>query len=166
MATQEVPLAVLGAGAAGLAAAIAAGEADPRLRPLLMEKNDRPGVKLLISGGGRCNVTTAASARETVAAFGPGGRFLHNSLGAFPPERIRDWLAEAGVPTHVEEPGRKVFPDSGKARDVVRALADRAGRAGARIACLSPATALAREPDGRWRIETLKDLCDIPEGCV
>ncbi len=150
---------IVGAGAAGLAAAIAAGEAGPAPHPLVLEKNDRPGMKLLISGGGRCNVTTAASTKETIAAFGAGGRFLNNSLGRFPPERIRDWLAEAGVGTHVEMPDRKVFPDSGKARDIVEALAGRARAAGAELRCGSPVTGVAREADGRFRIA-------IPKGEV
>ena len=150
---EEASLVIVGAGAAGLVAAIAAGEAAPACRPLVLEKNDRPGMKLLISGGGRCNLTTAASLRETVAAFGAGGRFLHNSLGRFPPERIRDWLAEAGVATHVEMPERKVFPDSGKARDIVEALAGRARSAEAEIRCGAPVTAVSRE-DGRFRIAT------------
>lgn len=154
METIETPLVIVGAGAAGLLAAIAAGEAAPALHPLILEKNDRPGAKLLISGGGRCNVTTAASAKETVAVFGAGGRFLHNSLGRFPPERIRDWLAEAGVATHVEMPERKVFPDSGKARDIVEALAGRARAAGAEIRGDAPATAVSREGDGRFRVVT------------
>ncbi len=143
---------IVGAGAAGLAAAITAGEADPALHPLLLEKNDQPGVKLLISGGGRCNITADASAREVAEAFGGGGKFLRNSLGAFPPDRIRQWLDEAGVPTHVESP-RKVFPDSGKARDVVEALVARAKRAGVRIACGRAVTDLRREGD-LWKLET------------
>jgi predicted Rossmann fold flavoprotein len=99
-------------------------------------------------------VTIAIPVRETVAAFGAGGRFLHNSLGRFPPERIRDWLAEAGVATHVEMPERKVFPDPGKARDIVEALAGRARAAGAMIRCGSPVMGLVRESDGRFRVAT------------
>ena len=145
---MESRVAIVGAGAAGLAAAAAAGKGA-----LVLEKNERPGMKLLISGGGRCNVTADASARETVAAFGSGGRFLHNALGAFPPDRIRDWLSEAGVPTHVEMPERKVFPDSGKARDVVEAVVARARKAGAEIRLRAPVTALARDAKG-WSLET------------
>ncbi len=150
----HIPLVIVGAGAAGLAAAIAAGEADPDLHPLVLEKNDQPGVKLLISGGGRCNVTADASAREVADAFGTGGKFLMNSLGAFPPDRIRQWLEEEGVPTHVEPP-RKVFPDSGKARDVVEALLTRARRAGARISCGQAVTALSKEGN-LWKLDTAK----------
>ena len=145
---MESRVVVVGAGAAGLAAAAAAGRGT-----LVLEKMERPGMKLLISGGGRCNVTSDASAREVVAAFGPGGRFLHNALGVFPPDRIRDWLSEAGVPTHVEMPERKVFPDSGRARDVVEAVVTRVKTAGAEFRLGAPVTALSRNGKG-WRLQT------------
>src|SRR5438046_623935 len=71
---------VIGAGAAGLLAAIRAAERGRRT--LLLEKNRKPGVKILMSGGTRCNLTHATDNRGIVEAFGPPGRFLHSALAA------------------------------------------------------------------------------------
>src|SRR6516225_7990195 len=100
---------VAGAGAAGLLAAIAAAEAGART--LLLEKNKRPGVKILMSGGTRCNVTHATDNRGIVQEYGPPGRFLHSALAAFGVEEIIELLEAEGVATKVEETG-KVFPVS------------------------------------------------------
>jgi len=71
---------VLGAGAAGLMAAIHAAERGRRT--LLLEKNRKPGVKILMSGGTRCNITHACDNRGIVAAYGAPGKFLHSALAA------------------------------------------------------------------------------------
>src|SRR5688572_10966364 len=71
---------VVGAGAAGLVAAIRAAERGKRT--LLLEKNRRPGIKILMSGGTRCNLTQATDNRGIVQAYGPPGRFLHSALAA------------------------------------------------------------------------------------
>src|SRR5438552_12846901 len=71
---------VIGAGAAGLLAASRAAERGRRT--LLLEKNRKPGVKILMSGGTRCNLTHATDNRGIVEAFGPPGRFLHSALAA------------------------------------------------------------------------------------
>src|SRR5579864_4845845 len=73
-------VAVVGAGAAGLMAALRAAERGRRT--LLLEKNRKPGVKILMSGGTRCNITHATDNRGIVEAFGPPGRFLHSALAA------------------------------------------------------------------------------------
>src|SRR5215468_2361665 len=91
---------VLGAGAAGLVAAAHAAERGRRV--LLLEKSRKPGVKILMSGGTRCNLTHATDNGGIVEAFGPPGRFLHSALAA---QSIQDTIAffEAeGVPTKVE----------------------------------------------------------------
>src|ERR1700675_4373845 len=71
---------VIGAGAAGLMAALRAAERGKRV--LLLEKNKRPGVKILMSGGTRCNITQATDNRGIVAAYGPAGKFLYSPLAA------------------------------------------------------------------------------------
>src|SRR5215831_9362427 len=71
---------VIGAGACGLMTAIRAAEGGART--LLLEKNRKPGVKILMSGGTRCNITHATDNRGIVEAFGPNGRFLHSALAA------------------------------------------------------------------------------------
>lgn len=122
---------ILGGGAAGLLAAIAAAENGARTT--LLERNPEPGIKILMSGGGRCNVTNTGDVRHLVSSFPGNGRFLFSAFSTFGNDKIVGLLAEEGVPTHVEDRGR-IFPDSGQARDVVGALAARARRAGAEIA--------------------------------
>src|SRR3954447_7679462 len=105
---------VVGAGAAGLMAAISAAEHGAYV--LLLEKNRKPGVKILMSGGTRCNLTHATDERGIVAAYGPPGRFLHSSLAAFGVQDAVAFFEAEGVATKVEETG-KVFPVSNKALD-------------------------------------------------
>src|SRR6516165_4229615 len=118
-------VAVIGAGAAGLLAASRAGERGRRT--LLLEKNKKPGVKILMSGGTRCNITHATDNRGIVEAFGPPGRFLHSALAALSVQDTIDLFEAEGVPTKVEETG-KVFPVSNKALDVLGALLRRLER--------------------------------------
>jgi predicted Rossmann fold flavoprotein len=118
---------VVGAGAAGLATAIFARRADPARRVVLLDGARKPGAKILVSGGGRCNVTNAA-VRET--DFWGGKRtIVRQILRAFPAGRTVDFFRELGVTLH-EEAGGKLFPDSNRARDVLDALLDGARRAG------------------------------------
>ncbi len=119
---------VVGAGAAGLFAAARAARRG--MRTLLLEKNPRPGVKLLMSGGTRCHLTHNCDSRAIVAAFGPGGRFLHSALAALSPADLVAWFNVAGVPTKVEETG-KVFPVSNRAADVLSALTSELRASGA-----------------------------------
>jgi predicted Rossmann fold flavoprotein len=110
---------VVGGGAAGLLAAGRAAELGAKV--LLLEKMHRLGNKLRLSGGGRCNLTHACSARELVAQLSPQGAFLRNVVERFSPDQLRDWLLSQGVPTLVETDGR-VFPASRRAEDVIDAL--------------------------------------------
>src|SRR5947199_10670146 len=118
---------VIGAGAAGLMAAIRSAERGRRT--LLLEKNRRAGVKILMSGGTRCNITHATDNQGIVEAFGPPGRFLHSALAALSVHETIELFESEGVPTKVEETG-KVFPVSNKASDVLDALLRRLLRSG------------------------------------
>ncbi|HEY2882180.1 MAG TPA: aminoacetone oxidase family FAD-binding enzyme, partial [Pirellulales bacterium] len=122
---------VVGAGAAGLVAAERAATAG--LRTLLLEKNRKPGVKILMSGGTRCNLTHDTDARGIVAAYGPPGRFLHSSLAALGPADLVELVESEGVPTKVESTG-KIFPTSNKAIDVLNAFLARLDRSGCQLA--------------------------------
>src|SRR6266513_5978 len=110
---------VIGAGAAGLLAAIRAAERGRRT--LLLEKNRKAGVKILMSGGTRCNITHATDNRGIVEAFGRPGRFLHSALAALSVDETIELIGAEGVPTKVEETG-KVFPVSYKVAGVLGAL--------------------------------------------
>ena len=135
---------VLGAGAAGLMAAIHAAERGRRT--LLLEKNRKPGVKILMSGGTRCNITQNCDNRGIVAAYGPPGKFLHSPLAAFSVQDTVAFFESEGVPTKVEETG-KIFPVSDKALDVLDALLRRLRRSGAVLALGEPATDLRKAGD-------------------
>lgn len=128
-------LVVIGAGAAGLLAASRAAELGRRV--LLLEKNRKPGVKILMSGGSRCNLTHATDAAGIVAAFGKPGRFLHSALAALGPDDLVRLFAEEGVPTKREATG-KIFPVSDRALDVQLALLRRLERTGTRLAVGEP----------------------------
>jgi predicted Rossmann fold flavoprotein len=136
---------VIGAGAAGLIAAFTAAERNKRT--LLLEKNTRTGVKILMSGGTRCNITQHTDNRGIVDAYGDQGRFLHAPLAVLSPADLVKLIEDEGVPTKVEETG-KVFPVSNKASDVVAALERRLARSGAELTLGEPATELLRLPEG------------------
>ena len=146
-------LVVVGAGAAGLLAAARAAERGART--LLLEKNRRPGVKILMSGGTRCNVTQATDRRGIIREFGSQGHFLHSALAALAPDDLVDWLQSEGVATKVEATG-KVFPVSDKAADVLGALVRRLHRSGCALALDEPvAEAEPIAADG-FRVTTSK----------
>ncbi|MCY2931495.1 MAG: NAD(P)/FAD-dependent oxidoreductase [Planctomycetota bacterium] len=108
-------VAVVGAGPAGLMAAIVAAEAGANV--VLLEQLRRPGVKLLATGGGRCNITNLTPAPAFLASFGRQGRFMSPALDLLGPEALRDFFARLGLPTVVED-ALYVFPASGRAADV------------------------------------------------
>src|SRR5438067_996523 len=141
----EFDVVVLGAGAAGLVAACRAAELGRRV--LLLEKNRKPGVKILMSGGTRCNLTHDTDNRGIVEAYGPPGRFLHSALAALSVQDTLDLFHAEGVATKVEETG-KVFPTSNRAVDVLDALLRRLRRSGATLAPAEPALDLDATADG------------------
>ncbi len=137
---------VVGGGAAGVMAAIQA--AGRGRRAVLLEKNQRPGLKILNSGGGRCNLTTTREGKDLEAQYGKRrGRWLRHALRSFPPTALRAFVEEAGVPLR-EEDLEKLFPVSQKARDVVDALLRRCDEAGVELVREAPASAVERAGDG------------------
>lgn len=137
---------VVGAGAAGLMAAIHAARRGRRT--LLLEKNSRAGLKILISGGGRCNLTTTRVGADLEAQYGTRrGRFLRHALRAFPPPALCAFFEQAGVALR-EEDLDKIFPVSQRARDVLDALLRLATASGVEIAYAAPALQLRRAATG------------------
>ncbi len=110
---------VVGAGASGMMAAGRAAELGAEV--LLLEKTERPGKKILISGQTRCNLSNDKEIREFITMFGPNGRFLYNVFYRYFREDLLALLARYGVKTKIERGGR-IFPLSDDARDVVAAL--------------------------------------------
>ena len=110
---------VIGGGAAGLMAAGRAAQSGART--LLIEKMDRPGRKLHITGKGRCNLTNTAPLDDFIVHFGPGGRFLYSAFHQLFNADLIEFFHGIGVPT-VTERGGRVFPASNDAGDVVMHL--------------------------------------------
>src|SRR6188472_4597361 len=135
MMSESYEIVVIGAGAAGLLAASRAAELGRRT--LLLEKNRKPGVKILMSGGTRCNITHATDNRGIVDAYGPPGRFLHSALAALSVQDTLRLFEDEGVATKVEPTG-KIFPVSNRALDVLDALLRRLRRSGATLALGEP----------------------------
>ena len=110
---------VIGGGPAGMFAAVTAAQRGKSV--LLLERNDRLGKKLLITGKGRCNVTNNCSAQEILQNIPRNGRFLYSAMNAFTPESIIAFFEENGCPLKTER-GNRVFPVSDRSQSVLEAL--------------------------------------------
>ncbi|MGM9642985.1 MAG: NAD(P)/FAD-dependent oxidoreductase [Eubacteriales bacterium] len=119
--TENIRVAVIGGGAAGMAAAAFAAYAGAQV--VLYEKNGaaKLGRKLGITGKGRCNITNDCTRDEFLENIPRNPRFLYAAYSAFPPSRVIEHFEYLGVPTKVER-GRRVFPESDRAYDIVDAL--------------------------------------------
>jgi predicted Rossmann fold flavoprotein len=155
---------VVGAGAAGLFAALAARgvlQADGRLREpqadaphvVLLNNEARLGLKILVSGGGRCNLTNTQVDAADYESDAP--RVVQGLLRGFPPQAVRTLFASRGCSSYQEALG-KVFPKSDKARDVLDTLLNAVNRAGIKLVAPAEVTGIAA-PDvaGQpWRVHT------------
>ena len=110
---------IIGGGPAGMFAAITAASRGQKV--LLLERNDRLGKKLLITGKGRCNVTNDCSAQEVLQNTPRNGRFLFSALTAFPPEKTMDFFESHGCALKTER-GNRVFPVTDKALSILDCL--------------------------------------------
>lgn len=121
---------VVGGGAAGMMAAIAAAKAGHAVT--LLEKNSLPGRKLMLTGNGRCNVTNAADIENLLDHVVTNRNFLYHSFYAFSNDDLMHFLEESGLPLKVED-GMRVFPETDRAADVVRILEEQMDQAGVRV---------------------------------
>lgn len=138
-------IAVIGAGAAGLMAALAAAQSGARVT--LLEKNEKAGKKLYITGKGRCNVTNDTTPEGFLENVVHGRKFLIGAIRRFSPADTMRVLEEGGVPLKVERGGR-VFPVSDKASDVTRCLEALCRRAGAEICFQEEVRSLQKQGEG------------------
>jgi hypothetical protein len=136
-------VAIVGAGAAGLATAIFARRAAPSCRVLLLDGANKPGAKILVSGGGRCNVTNTVVAETDF--WGGKRTIVRRVLRALPVDETVAFFRELGVSVH-EEAGGKLFPDSNQARDVLDALVTGVADAGATLMAGTRVHGIVRTP--------------------
>ena len=138
-------VAIIGAGAAGLTAGIFAAEADPAARVALFDGAARVGAKILVAGGGRCNVTHHSVDPRDYNA--PTRNFVKNALAGFTADDTVRWMASLGV-TLKREPTGKLFPTTDKARTVLDALLDRLETLGVALHAGRRVTGVSRDGDG------------------
>ena len=121
---------VIGGGPAGMFAAITAAARGQKV--LLLERNDRLGKKLLITGKGRCNVTNDCTSEEILQNIPRNSRFLFSAMTAFPPGKIMDFLEDQGCALKTER-GNRVFPVTDKSFSVLDALKNALRRQGVTV---------------------------------
>ncbi len=123
---MRADLIVIGAGPAGMMAAGTAGENGCDV--ILLERNDKPGRKLMITGKGRCNVSNNCSGIQELISNVPGnGRFLYGAFSRFMPSDLVEFIESRGVPLKVER-GNRIFPASDRASDIVDLFRNYAGK--------------------------------------
>ncbi len=122
---------VVGGGAAGMMAAVAAaGAGDSRV--LLIEKNEKLGKKLFITGKGRCNVTNACEVEDLFQSVMEHAKFLYSAVYGFDNRAVMDFFEGAGCPLKIER-GQRVFPQSDHSSDIIRALEQELKRRGVQV---------------------------------
>ncbi len=144
---------IVGGGPAGMFAAITAARRGQKV--LLLEKNDRLGKKLLITGKGRCNVTNNCTAQEVMQNIPRNGRFLFSALDACPPSDVMAFFEQAGCALKTER-GNRVFPVSDRSQSILDALTAELRRQKVTVKTARVKSILAR--DGRvWGVQTEKE---------
>ena len=121
---------IVGGGAAGMMAACYAAQGDREV--VLLEKNEKLGKKIYITGKGRCNFTNCCDVQDYFSNIPCNPRFLYSSVYAFDPEAVREWFEERGIRTKVER-GNRAFPLSDHASDITRGLESEMRRLGVKI---------------------------------
>lgn len=160
---------IIGGGAAGMMAAVAAGENGHEV--WLYEKNDRLGRKLFITGKGRCNITNAGDMETLFASVMSNPKFLYSSFYTFTNDQAIDFFEELGVRTKIER-GNRVFPLSDHSSDVIAGLKRKLETLGVHI-CLETEVEKIEERDGKFQAIVLKggqrktgDACIVATGGI
>lgn len=121
---------IIGGGAAGMMAGVFAARNHHEVH--ILEKNEKLGKKVFITGKGRCNVTNACDTEELFPAMMSNPKFLYSGFYSFTPQDVMEFFEKAGVPLKVER-GNRVFPQSDHSSDIIRALERELKKAGAKI---------------------------------
>jgi len=142
---KEAEIIIIGAGAAGLMAAYAAAKAGSNV--VVLEKMNRPGRKIMITGKGRCNFTNVKAWNDFQEHVYPKANFLRPAFYNLPPEKLIEFFEEQGMESVVER-GDRAFPSSHLSSSVVDALVGAASAAGARILCNTTVTNIISDNAG------------------
>jgi len=140
-----VHVGVIGGGAAGLFAGCFLKQNNADF--IVLEKGPHPGRKILLTGGGRCNITNLKSPRDMKFAYREAGNFIYPALSKFPPEKSVDFIQnELGIEP-VEEAGNKVYTKSGRASEIAEGLADYCGNIQTNFEVTD-----IKKSDGKWEV--------------
>jgi len=151
-------IAIVGAGAAGLATAIFAARRGVKGPILLFEGAQRPGAKILVSGGSRCNVTNAVVTERDFS--GSAGHLVKRVLRAFGVDETVGFFREIGVPLHEEEHG-KLFPDANRSKVVLEALLGEVELRGVRLLAGERVLEVAARGGGGYRVTTSRGVHEV-----
>lgn len=154
---------VVGGGAAGMFAAIAAAKNGHQVT--LYEKNEKLGKKIFITGKGRCNITNAADMEELFDAVVTNSKFLYSSFYGYTNQNVIDFFEDAGVPVKIER-GNRVFPISDHSSDVIRALEREMKKVGVKV-CLNTEVKSVETEKGKFNKVVLKDTTtQAADACI
>ena len=154
---------VVGGGAAGMFAAIAAAKNGHQVT--LYEKNEKLGKKIFITGKGRCNITNAADMEELFDAVVTNSKFLYSSFYGYTNQNVIDFFEDAGVPVKIER-GNRVFPISDHSSDVIRALEREMKKVGVKV-CLNTEVKRVEAEKGKFDKVVLKDTTtQTADACI
>lgn len=148
---------IIGGGAAGFFAAIRAAELNPELRVLILEKASQTLGKVLISGGGRCNVTHACFEPAKLITYYPrGGNELRGAFTRFQPKDTVEWFEERGVRLKTESDGR-MFPVTDDSSTIANTLRFVAKQAGVRVEMGASVLSVEKNPKGGFKLLVQKE---------
>lgn len=148
---------IIGGGAAGFFAAIRTAEQNPNLRVLILEKASQPLGKVLISGGGRCNVTHACFEPAKLITYYPrGGNELRGAFTRFQPRDTVEWFEARGIRIKTESDGR-MFPSTDESSTIANTLKFSAKQAGVRVELGTSVLSVEKSPKGGFKLEVQKE---------
>lgn len=135
---------IIGGGAAGMIAGVFAARNHHEVH--ILEKNEKLGKKVFITGKGRCNVANACDTEELFPAVMSNPKFLYSGFYSFGPQDVMNFFEEAGVPLKVER-GNRVFPQSDHSSDIIRALERELKKAGAKVHLHTTVKEIVKKPE-------------------
>ena len=156
MSSKRYRLVIIGGGPAGLMAGIEA--AYMGMEVIVLEKNDRPGKKLLATGGGQCNLTHHLPVKKMMGYYHEKGHYAGKALRQYPPKTLMEWFEHVGVELETTQEG-KVFPASRKAVDVLQALVSELNRLGIMLQCETTVLQVIRQ-DNVFKVVTNRQRID------